>query len=435
MNLRDGYDEGGSSGQFVLRDRASSQILLESIVEATSPIIGQDFFRALIELLATRLGVETALLTQCPKPNAEVGETLALWHRGAFQPNVEFTLAGTPCEHVIQEGEFRFLPEGVSRQFPNWAHEEGGIESFIGVPVLSPDTGSVLGHIAVYDRKPMPRDAVAESMFRIIAMRAGAEIIRRQADQERLEQEQLAQQRLHELALVSRRASISEMTSAVTHEIRQPLTQIKTYVQSALRVLDHADADPEKLRQALEQALGGAQRGEDLINRLKQWMGDAEFESESIDVPGLVEETGRLLASELRRTGTRLQLDFADALPVLVGDRVLLQQVIFNLLRNALDAIERGGKSGGDARIDVHVGCGREGEAVIEISDTGEGVPESMIENMFEPFAAEGKQGMGVGLSLCRSIVESHGGSLKLVSAHDLTRFRITLPAVGRPGR
>ena len=428
MSLQNEDGRTGSAGQSVLRDRASSQMLLESIVEATSPIVGQDFFRALIELLATRLGVDTALLTQCPTPNAEVAETLALWHRGGFEPNIEFRLAGTPCEHVIHDGEFRFLPKGVSRQFPDWAQEEGGVESFIGVPVLNPDTGSVLGHIAVYDRKPMPRDAVAESMFRIIAMRAGAEILRRQAEQERLEQQQLAQQRLHELAVVSRRASISEMTSAVTHEIRQPLTQIKTYVQSALRLLDGPDTDPEKLRRALEQALGGAKRGEDIINRLKQWMGDTEIEPEPIDARGLIEETGRLLDSELRRTETTLQLHFPDKLPALAGDRVLLQQVIFNVLRNALEAIERSSKSDDEARIHVHVGSDRESKAVIEISDTGEGVPETMIENIFEPFATAGKKGMGVGLSLCRSIVESHGGSLALASARNPTAFRITLP-------
>ena len=440
MSLRDGHHERESAGQSVLRDRASSQMLLESIVEATSPIVGQDFFRALIELLATRLGVDTALLTQCPAPNAEVAETLAFWHRGGFEANIEFTLAGTPCEHVIHDGEFRFLPEGVSRQFPDWAQEEGGVESFIGVPVLSPDTGSVLGHIAVYDRKPMPRDAVAESMFRIIAMRAGGEILRRQAEQERLEQQQLAQQRLHELAAVSRRASINQMASAVTHEIRQPLTQIKTSVQSALRFLDHPDADPEKLRRALEQALSGAQRGEDIINRLKQWMGDTEIEPESIDARGLIEETGRLLASELRRTRIALQLDFADDLPAMRGDRVLLQQVIFNLLRNALEAIERRRESSGEACIDVRVYSGGNGETIIEISDAGDGVPETMVENIFEPFSdvnkkdrGAGKKGMGVGLSLCRSIVESHGGSLKLASARDPTVFRVTLPVSGAP--
>lgn len=410
-------------------DQDSLHALVAWIAEATAPIVGEDFFQSLIELLATRMGVDTVLLTQCPASNRKVAETLAFWHRGGFEPNIEFPLAGTPCEHVIHDGQFCFVPEGLSQRFPEWAQEQGGAESFIGVPVPCPDTGKVLGHIAVYDGKPMPHGAVAESMFRIIAMRAGAEIRRRQADQARLEQQQLAQQRLHELAAVSRRASISQMTSAVTHEIRQPLTQIKTYLQTALRLLDRDDAQPEQLRRALEQSLGGAERGESIINRLQQWMGNTESRSESIDARELIEDTARLLTSELARTGTALELDFADELPALVGDSVLLQQVLFNLLRNSLEAIERSERPPSQGRIDVRAGRGDSETMVIEIGDTGEGVPETMVDNIFEPFAAAGDKGMGIGLSLCRSITESHGGALELASARNPTVFRIILPA------
>lgn len=420
---------GGKSAATEPLDEDSLHALVNWIAEATAPIVGEDFFPSLIELLATRMGVDTALLTQCPAGNREVAETLAFWHRGGFEPNIEFPLAGTPCEHVIHDGRFCFMPEGVSRRFPDWAQEEGGVESFIGVPVTCPETFEVLGHIAVYDRKPMPRGAVAESMFRIIAMRAGAEIRRRQADRARLEQQQLAEQRLYELAAVSRRASISQLTTAVTHEIRQPLTQIKTYAQAALRLLDGEDANPVQLRKALEQSLAGAARGEAIVNRLQQWMGNTEIRSESIDARALIEETGRLLASELARTGTVLELDFSEELPALVGDNVLLQQVIFNLLRNSLEAIERSARPDQAGRIDVRVGGDDSESVAIEICDTGEGVPETMAENIFEPFAGAGDKGMGIGLSLCRSIIESHGGGLELASARNPTVFRITLPA------
>jgi len=424
----------------------SLQALVAWITEATAPVVGEDFFQALIKLLATRIGVDTALLTQCPTSDREVAETLAFWHRGEFEPNVEFRLAGTPCEQVIHDGRFCFLPEGVSQRFPDWAREEGGVESFIGVPVTCPETGKVLGHIAVYDRNPMPRDAAAESMFRIIAMRAGAEIRRRQAERARMEQQQLAQRRLYELAAISRRASISQMASAVTHEIRQPLTQIKTYAQTALRLLDRQDSDIRQLRRALEQALNGSERGEAIINRLQRWMGNTEMRSETIVARELIEETSRLLAGELDRTGTTLTLDLSDTLPKTVGDKVLLQQVIFNLLRNSLEAIERNHKPDDRRSIDVRASCGEAETIVVEISDTGEGVPDTMAENIFEPLSGDGKAGMGIGLSLCQSIVASHGGALKLDSARDPTVFRITLLAfaqaqerdsysAGKPGK
>jgi len=425
-----GMHEQESRDQSTRKPHAESvKTLLESISQATAPVIGDDFFRSLIERLATHMNADTALLTQCPTPDRDVAQTLAFCHRGRFEPNIEFPLAGTPCEHVIHDGKFRFLPEGVSQQFPAWAQDEGGVESFIGVPVTCPDTSKVLGHIAVYDRKPMPRGSVAESMFRIIAMRVSAEILRRQADQARREQQQLAQQRLHELAAVSRRASISEMTSAVTHEIRQPLTQIRTYVQTALRLLNNPDTNPETLRSALEQTLSGAKRGEAIVNRLHQWMGSTEIRSERIETGELIEETGRLLSSELVRIGAVLETAFDDELPALAGDRVLLQQVIFNLMRNSLEAVERAGRIAGEGRIRIRAAGDEAGQLTIEISDTGEGISDALVEDIFRPFSEGADKGMGIGLSLCRSIVESHGGNLKLASARNPTVFRVTLPA------
>ena len=423
------HDAKSEARRSSLPDSTSMQSLVEWIAEATAPITGDDFFNSLIELLARGTRADMVLLTQCPDANRDVAKTLAIWHHGALVPNIEFPLAGTPCEQVIQDGRFCFLPEGLSQHFPEFSREQDGAESFIGVPVFCPDTKTVLGHIAVYDSRPIPHDSVAESMFRVIAMRAGAEILRLQADHERLEQEQLAQQRLHELAVVSRRASISEMTSAVTHEIRQPLTQIKTYVQTALRLLDNPDANAENLRHALEQTLSGAQRGEAIIDRLKQWMGTTEMRSDDIDVRELIEETGRLLSSELVRTGAELEIDIAEEILPVTGDRVLLQQVIFNLLRNALEAIERAGQFNGEGRIAVRAGNNASGWLVIEISDTGNGISGEMVETIFQPFAGNADQGMGIGLSLCRSIVETHGGSLELAAARKPTVFRITLPA------
>jgi len=411
-------------------EAASLHSLVDWITEATAPITGEDFFQTLIELLATRLGADTALLTQCRQQNRSVAETLAFWHRGALVPNIEFPLAGTPCERVVHDGRFSYVPEGLSERFPDLAREQGGLESFIGVPILCPDTAAVLGHIAVYHRKSMPRDAVTESMFRIIAMRAGAEIQRRRAEQVRLEQEQIARQRLHELAVVSRRASISEMTSAVTHEIRQPLTQIRTYVQAALRLLDRPHPDREKIKHALDQTLSGAQRGEAIVDRLQQWMGRTEMQTERIDAGALIEQTRGLLSSELARTATALEIDIADALPAVTADRVLLQQVIFNLLRNSLEAVQRGGRVNGDGRIRVSATSDESGRLVVDVRDNGDGVPEAAGEDIFKPFSGPTEtNGMGIGLSLCRSIVESHGGTLELISPSNPTIFRIMLPA------
>jgi len=419
-------EKGASGGLQAVLQHDSLQSLVDWITEATAPIVGDDFFRSLIELLATRLEVDTALLTQCVEGDHGAAETLAFWQNGRFKSNIEFELAGTPCEQVIDDGQFCFVPEGVRKHFPGWARDQGDVESYIGIPVLCPNTGEVLGHIAIYDRRPMPHAAVAQSMFRIAAARAGAEIRRRQTEKARMEQQQLAEQRLHELAVISRRTSVSEMAAAITHEIRQPLTSMKTYLETALKILERGDADPGLLHKAMKQSLESVERGQAIIDRLRQWVDSTETRMESIDARALVEETGHLLASEFARANAVLELELADELPDLTGDPVLLQQVVFNLLRNSLEAVMRAGSE--DSRVVLKMHADETDQLVIEIHDNGSGVPDSLTEKIFLPFSGTRDEGMGIGLSLCHSIVESHGGKLELVSPHDPTVFRVTLP-------
>ena len=399
--------------------------------EATAPIVGEDFFRKLVELLAAGLGVDTALITECPDASRNRAETLGFWHRGEFQPDIEFDLSGTPCEHVIHDGRFCYLPNGVSERFPDWAAEEGGVESFIGVPIRSPTTGEVIGHIAIYDRRPMVDNGMSESMFGIIAARAGGEIMRRRADQQRADQERLARQRLHELARVARRVSISEMTGVIAHEIRQPLTAIKTCLGGAGRYLQQSglnDNDERHVRHGIDQALESVERAEAILQRVRNWVGRDPSRLERIDPRALIEGTASMLRPEINADRIKLTLELDESLPAVDGDPVLLEQVLFNLIRNAADAIERTEDRHG--RINVLGQRRKSGALKIEVRDSGDGVHSRETESIFEPFSGNRVGGMGIGLSLCRSIIESHAGCLELASRRNPTMFRITLPAV-----
>ncbi len=399
--------------------------LVDWIAEATAPVVGEDFFRSLAQLLATRMGVDTALITQCPDASRNRAETLALWHHGGFVDNFAFDLAGTPCEHVIRDGRFRFLPEGVSARFPGWSEEEGGVESFIGVPVPCPTTGEVLGHIAIYDDRPMQRGSVVDTMFRIVAARAGGEIRRQQEETARRRSEALARRRLEELARVSRRASMSELATGLVHEIRQPLTSMTTYLQGALRRID-TTTDTAVLRDALEHALANADRAGAIVRQLHDWVANAEPKFEPVDVAELLRDTARLLAPETDGFDAGIDVCCDEGLPPTCGDAVLLQQVLVNLVRNALQALDRAETSPRRVTIRAH----RHGDALrIEVRDRGDGIPEDRTEAIFEPFASGRADGMGVGLWLCRSLIESHGGTLVLASRREPTEFCITLPA------
>jgi signal transduction histidine kinase len=403
------------------------------ISEATAPIVGEDFFRRLVELLATGLEADTALITQCPEASRNRAETLGFWHRGEFHDNIDFDLTGTPCEHVIHDARFCFLPEGVSERFPNWAEDEGGVESFIGVPLLGPISGDVVGHIAIYDRHPMPDSAVVESMFAIIAARAGAEISRRRTEEQRAEQERLARARLHELARVSRRVTVSELTGAIAHEIRQPLTSIMSYLGGATRLLERSGLNPKDriaVREGIDHAMKSAIRGEAIVERLRNWVGSESASMQRLEPRALLEGIESMLKLDLPVDHIELTCEATGELPIIKGDPVLLEQVLFNLVRNAAEAIDRSARHTG--RIQVEARRGHPNLLAIEVSDSGPGIPTGRVESIFEPFSGKRNGGMGIGLSLCRSIIESHDGRLELASNGNPTMFRITLPGTGQ---
>ena len=226
--------------------------MVEMINEVTAPLTGGDYFRALVMRLAQSLDVHAALATECLEYPENHVRTLAFWEGEDIIENFEFDLVGTPCEDVIHGGAFCFYPNELSRRYPEWSAEEGGgMQSFIGIPVMAPSDGRTLGHIAVYGRKPMTEDAVVESMFRIIAARAGAEIERLQAERALRDSEARARQHLTELAHVSRLGSMGELASALAHEVNQPLTAIMTYCRTCLRMLERGQLGEDELRQAM----------------------------------------------------------------------------------------------------------------------------------------------------------------------------------------
>jgi len=338
--------------------------------------------------------------------------TLAFWEGEDIAENIEFDLVGTPCEEVIHGGAFCFYPNDLSRRFPKWAAEEGGVESFIGIPVLAPSDGRTLGHIAVYGRKPMTGDAVVESMFRIIAARAGAEIERLQAERALRDSEARARQHLTELAHVSRLGSMGELASALAHEVNQPLTAIKTYCRTCLRMLDRGDLGEQDLRQAMSQSLHSAEHAREVVSKLRAFIKRGEMKPHPAPVARLIRDCRILLETEANHHRVALALKVPRGLPNVRVDTVLIQQVVFNLARNGIEAINE--SDGTERRLIVEALQESSDEVVICVSDSGNGVSEELKEKLFDPFVSTRKHGLGIGLSLCRSVVDRHGGRVWL---------------------
>jgi two-component system sensor kinase FixL len=230
-----------------------------------------------------------------------------------------------------------------------------------------------------------------------------------------------------ELTHVSRLSAMGEMASALAHELNQPLAAISNYMKGSRRLLA-ASSEPNaaKIEIALDRAAEQAIRAGQIIRRLRDFVLRGESERRVESVAKLVEEAAALGLVGSREQGLQLRFELDLACDRVVADRVQIQQVLVNLMRNAMEAMAE------SPRRELVVSSGPAAGGLVEIvvADTGQGLPEAVRANLFQPFFTTKEAGMGVGLSISRTIIESHGGKLSAEanSAGGAT-FRLTLPA------
>jgi PAS domain S-box-containing protein len=226
-------------------------------------------------------------------------------------------------------------------------------------------------------------------------------------DRRRAEDE--ARRRREELAHAQRLSTSGELAASLAHEINQPLLAILSNAQAGDRLLDGAEPDLTEAREALRDIAADAQRAADVIRALRSLVGRrAAVPDEPLDVNDLVTRVVRLVRHDLERRSIALRMDLGADPPPVVGDAVQLQQVILNLLLNASEAIEA--QAGGRREIRVSTSRTAPGEAAIEVADTGPGVAEDQLERIFSAFVSSKPDGLGLGLSISRSIVQAGGG-------------------------
>lgn len=251
-------------------------------------------------------------------------------------------------------------------------------------------------------------------------------------ERKRLEQE--AQRRLQELAHVSRAQSISEVASGLAHEINQPLTAIVSYAEACRLILGRDEVDAELLRRSLADIVKQGERASEIINRLREFVRRDRIEREPVDLNALVRGALELLRHELAVHGVQVQLALEERLLSVRASRVQIEQVLFNLVRNAIDAMD----ASAVRELEIHTAMmrGEQPALAVAVSDTGEGLPPDALESLFDPFFSTKPGGMGLGLSISRSIVEAHGGRIWAVAREGGgTTFRFTLPFEEAGGR
>jgi PAS domain S-box-containing protein len=241
------------------------------------------------------------------------------------------------------------------------------------------------------------------------------------------EAERRERQRMLELAHVARVNSLGQMATEIAHEVNQPLAAISAYCAACLNSLQTAPQEGARLREWLEAIRAETVRVSEVVRRLRALVQRGERAHRPVDLNDLVEGVTRMLLGEARAQGVALETSLTPGLPGVVGDQVLLEQVVLNLLLNALDSLAEAPPE----RRRITVGTRRADDGVsVAVADSGPGVPADLEERLFEPFFSTKAEGLGMGLVISRSIVEAHGGRLEHGSAPGGGAiFTFTLPA------
>lgn len=236
-----------------------------------------------------------------------------------------------------------------------------------------------------------------------------------------------AQRSRQDLAHVARVSTVGELTASIAHQLNQPLSAIMTNAQAARRVLDSPNPDSSKLHAILVDIVKDDRRASDIIKRLRELLRRGELTMTRVNLTKLIREVADLVVGDAIVRGVKLTLDVDQHTLFVRGDSVQLQQVVLNLLQNAMEAV---GDQPAGARL-VTVCCRPiDGETVrVTMHDTGPGLPAGTADLVFEPFFTTKPAGMGMGLPIVRSIVEAHGGSIRALSEPpEGTVFEVVLP-------
>jgi C4-dicarboxylate-specific signal transduction histidine kinase len=230
-----------------------------------------------------------------------------------------------------------------------------------------------------------------------------------------------------ELAHVNRVATMGQLTASIAHEVNQPIAATVSNAQAALRWLNRQPPDLGEVREALACIAEDGKRAGEVIAGIRELMKKAPPRKDRVEINGAIREVIELTRSEAVKNGVSVQTELADGLPLIQGDRVQLQQVMLNLIVNAVEATS--GVSEGSRELLISTRKGETGGVRVAVRDRGPGLTPAALEHLFEPFYTTKPNGLGLGLSICRSIIEAHGG--RLWTRANVPRgavFQFTLP-------
>jgi signal transduction histidine kinase len=287
--------------------------------------------------------------------------------------------------------------------------------------VILPFTGShaVRGALLLATTRERPMSESDLVQLRLIADVIATARARRRAELD-------AQRSRQEVAQMARRSSMGELASALAHQLNQPLAAIMANAQAAQRLIESSAPQALDVHEGLDDIVQDCRRASDVVQRVRDMVAPSKVQMAPLDLADVVRDVAMLLASDTLIRRVRLALEFGGNGTPIRGDRVLLQQAVLNVMVNAIDAVADLRES--DRVVTVWTGSSGDNHARIRVRDQGRGLPPGYEGQVFEPFFSTKATGLGMGLAIARSIVETHGGTIQLESDRAGVVVTINLP-------
>lgn len=378
-----------------ITDRKLAQQALQAVALGTaSASTGDRFFQTLMRHVATALRADDVWLTE-PVEGGEHVRVLGWWSEG--QPRPDKMLASSMLPRLDRmEGPPLWVAHGAYRTYPHPLLRRR--EAFMAMP-LADSAGRVLAMLSVARSEPLEDDlAMVDTILQIFSARATAEL-------ERLRAEARVSQREEELAHVGRLQTMGEMASGIAHELNQPLLAIMGHAEAAR--LGLSPDNRERIEHDLNDIELQAERAAAIIQRLRSFVQRHPPAWASVDVNALVRDVLRFMKTYAQRLRVSVDCDLDDSAPTALADQILLEQVLVNLINNALAAIQSVPED--QRSVIVRTQAGPD-DVMVTVDDPGPGPDPGLA--LFEPFVSTKSEGLGIGLSISRSIIERHQGHL-----------------------
>ena len=398
-------------------------------------------WQEIIDLLAEVLHVPSALIMKVEPPNIRVFARSASEGNPYERDERACLSTGLYCETVMKTRQLLLVPDALADQ--EWIANPDiklGMISYMGVPVAWPN-GDIFGTICVLDAKPNEySELYRKLLFQCReVLQTDLKLLQASAELELKVLERTAELRrsgeqLHkvqtELAHATRVATLGELTASIAHEVRQPLAAMSLNAEASLCSLDCENPDLSEARDALRAIILDGNRANDVIRRIRALAKMNDIQKMPLDINDVIEEVMLIFRQEALSHGVSLSQELASALPQVLGDRVQLQQVIMNLLMNGIQAT----RAVTGRRHELRIRSQEHGpdHILVAVEDTGAGIEPQNMDRLFSAFFTTKPDGLGIGLSICQSIIEQHGGNIWGTSNSGVgSTFQFTLRARG----